>query len=236
MFSIALLGLVIIDMALLAYAAKMWLQNRSNNALLMQTVLLLLLWFDVLTVAIGGWMGDTELLRTMSRIRYVWFYLTMPLLLIAVGALARQANFAWAQPKWVMGLICVVAVALLIREVPPALMVEYQTACFADTLRHVYRVPVGQACVPGQEGMGTSGSPLAIMIIFPAVTLMGILLWVRRKWPWLGVSALAFMGGTAIPASIVGPFMTYPLDTLMTAAFVFAALKFPPKGPDLHTS
>lgn len=229
MFSIALLGLVIIDMALLAYAVRMWLQQRNNSALLMQTILLLLLWFDVLTVAIGGWTGDTELLRAMSRIRYVWFYLTMPLLLIAVGALARQANFAWAQPKWVMGLFCLIAVVLIVRDVPPALTVDYQTACFADTLRHVYRVPIGQACPGGEELVGSASSAIPIFIVFPAVTLMGILLWVRRGWPWLGVSALAFMGGSMIPSKFVGPFLTYPLDTLMTAAFVFAALRFPPK-------
>jgi hypothetical protein len=47
--------------------------------------------------------------------------------------------------------------------------------------------------------------------------------------PWLAVSAIMFMGSTAIPASIVGLFLTYPLDTLMTAAFVVTAMKFSPR-------
>ncbi len=226
MFSIALLGMVIIDIVLLGYAARMWLQQRPNNALLLQTVLLLLLWFDVLTVAVGGWIGDTPLLQTMSRIRYVWFYLTMPLLLIAVGALARQANFAWAKPKWVIGLICIVATGFIVTDVPRMLNAEFQVACYGDTLRHVARVTVGQACPGGVEGAGGWFTSFSIPIVFLSVTLVGVLLWVRRGWPWLGVSALAFMGATAIPTAITTPFLTYPLDTLMTAAFVFAAIKF----------
>jgi hypothetical protein len=223
-----LLILAVIDAALLIWSIKTWLGQRPNNALLLQVILLLLLWFDAMTVGLGSWLGDGPVLLMMSQIRYTWFYLTMPLLLIAVSALARQANFAWAKPKWVIGLICIVAVFFIVREVPTALNAEYHTACFADTLRHVFRVPVGQACVAGQEGLGAVAFSPAIPIIFLSVTLMGVLLWVRRGWPWLGVSAILFMASTAIPTSIVGPFLTYPLDTLMTAAFVFTAVRFRP--------
>jgi hypothetical protein len=98
-------------------------------------------------------------------------------------------------------------------------------------VRHVFRVAEGQACTPGTEGMGAASFSPAIPIIFLSVTLMGVLLWVRRGWPWLAVSAIVFMGSTAIPTSIVGPFLTYPLDTLMTAAFVVTAMKFSPLRP-----
>jgi hypothetical protein len=230
MFSIALLALAVLDAALLVYAARAWLADRANRALMLQTVLLLLLWFDVLTVALGGWLGDGPALQAMSRIRYTWFYLTMPLLLIGVGALARQAGFAWAKPKWVMGAICVIAAAFIITDVPRVLMAEFQVACYADTLRHVARVAPGEACPGGVEGAGGWFTSFSIPVVFLSVTLMGVLLWVRRGWPWLGVSALAFMGGTAIPTAIITPFLTYPLDTLMTAAFVFAAIRFSPKA------
>ncbi len=229
MISVLLLALAVIDAALLVWSARAWLKVRKNSALLLQVILLLLLWFDVMTVAIGGWLGDGALLQLMSRIRYTWFYLTMPLLLIAVGALARQADFAWAKPKWVIGLICVIASAFIVSDVPRMLTAEFQVACYADTLRHVGRVAIGEACRGGVEGAGGWFTSLSIPIVFLSVTLMGVLLWVRRGWPWLAISALLFMASTAIPAALVGPFLTYPLDTLMTAAFVFTALKFKPR-------
>jgi hypothetical protein len=228
MYSVLLLVLAVVDLALLVWSARAWLNERKNNALLLQVILLLLLWFDVLTVAVGGWLGDGPTLQLMSRIRYTWFYLTMPLLLIAVGALARQANFAWAKPKWVMALLCILATAFIATDVPRMLMAEFQVACYADTLRHVGRIAPGEACAGGVEGTGGWFTSFSIPVVFLSVTLMGVLLWVRRGWPWLGLSALAFMGSTAIPASLVGPFLTYPLDTLMTAAFVFTAIRFKP--------
>jgi hypothetical protein len=230
MFSLTLLALAALDAALLVYAARAWLKDRRNTALMLQTVLLLLLWFDVMTVAVGGWLGDGPALQLMSRIRYTWFYLTMPLLLIAAGALARQADFAWAKPKWVMGLICLVATVFIVTDVPRMLAAEFQVACYADTVRHVARVAPGEACAGGVEGAGGWFRSFSIPVVFLSVTLMGVLLWIRRGWPWLGVSTLAFMGGTAIPTAIITPFLTYPLDTLMTAAFVFAAIKFPPQA------
>ena len=111
---------------------------------------------------------------------------------------------------------------------PRAWVAEYHTACFADTLRYIGKVPVGQACTVGEEGLGQGAFSPAIPLIFLAVTALGLLLWVRRGWPWLAVSAILFMASTAIPTALVGPFLTYPLDTLMTAAFVVTAVKFKP--------
>ena len=228
MYSYALLLLAVIDAGLLVWSVRAWLGDRRNNALLLQTILLLLLWFDVLTVAVGSWVGAGPTLELMSRIRYTWFYLTMPLLLIGVGALARQANFAWAKPKWVIALICIAASYFIVRDVPRVLVAEFQLACFADTVRHVGTVAIGEACPGGVEGAGKWFPSLSSPIVFLSVTLMGVLWWVRRGWPWLAVSAILFMASTAIPSAIVGPFLTYPLDALMTAAFVVTAMKFKP--------
>lgn len=229
MYSYLLVILTAIDVALLVWAWRVWLRDRANLALLTQAVLLLLLWFDVLTVATGRWIGPGATLEMMSRIRFTWFYLTMPLLLIGVIALARQANFAWAKSKVVLGLAFVAAIIFIALEVPRAWMADYYTACFADTLRYVGKVPVGQACAGSVEAQGQGAFSPAIPIIFLSVTGIGVLLWVRRGWPWLAISALLFMASTAIPASRVGPFLTYPLDTLMTAAFVWAAITFKPQ-------
>lgn len=225
----ALLGLAVLDVALLIWAARHALQQPRNLALAMQAVALLLLWFDCFTVAAGAWIGAGETLEAMSRIRFVWFYLTMPLLFIGSIALLAQADFAWAKPRWLLGVAVVAALAFIAVEVPRAWSADYYTACFGDTLRYIGKVPEGQACQPGEEGLGQAAFTPVIPLVFLAVTLTGVILWVRRCWPWLAIAAIAFMAATAIPSSLVGPFLTYPLDTLMTAAFVLAALRFPPK-------
>jgi hypothetical protein len=228
--SYALLLLAVFNFALLIWAVRACRRDPANLALMLQTVLLALLWFDAGTVAVGRWLGDGEPLLTMSRIRYTWFFLTMPLLLIASAALARQAGFAVARPRFVLPLLAAVAVLFMVRDVPMAWTADYHTACFADTLRHVFKVAAGEACRPEDAGLGGGGFSPAIPLVFASVTLVGLALWLRRGWPWLGAAALLFMATTLVPASIVGPFLTYPADTLMTAAFLVTARKFPPRA------
>ncbi|MDX2223457.1 MAG: hypothetical protein SFV21_11950, partial [Rhodospirillaceae bacterium] len=158
----ALLALAVVDLALLIWAARHFARRPDNLALGLQTILLLLLWFDAGTVAVGGWLGAGPLLESLNRVRYGWFYLTMPLLLIGAVALARQAGFAWAVRRWPMIVAIALAVVFIALEVPRALTADYQTACFADTLRYVNRVPAGQACAPGDEGLGTGAFSPAI--------------------------------------------------------------------------
>ena len=226
--SYALLALAVLDVALLIWAVRRFIFRPDNVALGIQATMLLLLWFDCFTVAAGAWIGAGEALEVMSRIRFVWFYLTMPLLFIGCIALLAQADFAWAKPRWLLFFAVFAAGVFVGIEVPRAWTAEYHTACFGDTLRYIGKVPVGQACAPGQEGLGGSSFTPVIPLVFLSVTLTGVILWVRRGWPWLAVSAIAFMAAAAIPSSMVGPFLTYPLDTLMTGAFVVAALRFPP--------
>lgn len=225
----ALLVLTLIDVAALAWAANHVRRQPKNIALVTQATALLLLWFDCFTVAAGAWIGAGETLELMSRVRFTWFYLTMPLLFIGSIALLAQANFAWAKPRWLLMVAVVLAVLFIVVEVPRAVTADYYTACFGDTLRYIGKVPVGQACAPGEEGLGQAAFTPVIPLVFAAVTLTGLALWIWRSWPWLAVSALAFMASSAIPAAIVGPFLAYPLDTLMTCAFVLAALRFPPQ-------
>ena len=226
--SYALLLLALIDVWLLVWAARHVAAQPRNLALVTQATALVLLWFDCFTVAAGGWIGAGPLLETMSRVRFVWFYFTMPLLFIGSIALLAQAGFRWAQPRWLVIVATVAAVVFIAIEVPRAWTADYHTACFGETLRYIGKVPVGQACMAGEDGLGEAAFTPVIPLVFLAVMLTGLLLWIRRGWAWLGVSALAFLGATLIPTSIVGPFLTYPLDTLMTAAFVLAALHFPP--------
>lgn len=225
----ALLALAAVDVGLLIWAGRHYVRQPGNLALGIQTILLLLLWFDVGTVAVGGWLGAGPLLEGMSRVRYAWFYLTMPLLLIGAVALARQAGFAWAARRWPLIAAIALAIVFIALDVPRALTADYQTACFADTLRYVSKVPAGQACAPGEEGLGRGAFSPAIPLVFLAVAAIGVALWWRRRWPWLGAAALAFLASSLIPPRLIGPFLTYPLDTLMTAAFAAAALRFPPR-------
>ena len=226
--SYGLLALAFVDFALLVWAVRECLRAPNNTAMILQTVLLALLWFDAGTVAIGGALGAGPLLETMSRIRYTWFYLTMPLLLVGAPVLARQAGFALMQSRWPAVVLAIVGLVFALRDAPMAWTADYHTACFGETVRYVFKVPVGQACIAGEEGIGGGGFTPSIPLVFLAVTSIGLALMIRRRWPWLGLAALLFMATTAIPPQIAGPYLTYPADTLMTAAFLFAARRFPP--------
>jgi len=74
---------------------------------------LVMLPYDTAVVGLGSTIGQGDLLRQLTVPRINWYYLTMPGLLILAGGLARRAGFAWARPRWVMGLMCTLAVVLV---------------------------------------------------------------------------------------------------------------------------
>jgi hypothetical protein len=104
MYSLLMLPLVIGNICLVIWLARSWLRQR-DWVLLVTLLPMLALPYDTGVVALGSTLGEGDLLRRLSMPRLLWFYLTMPLLLLIAGGIARRADFAWAQSRgFVIGL------------------------------------------------------------------------------------------------------------------------------------
>jgi uncharacterized membrane protein (UPF0136 family) len=222
MLSIAFLVIAVIDFAILVWAVKLCLQYRTNG-LIFATIPLTLLWYDNVVIGIGGTLGQGDLLIGLNYVRFYAHYIALPMTFIALGAMAREAQFEWARKSWVMGTYCLIAVFFIVMDLVKFSGQEFYPSCFADTLRYTTRVTEFTRCTPDAALVGQGIPPI------PALTLtvfnigFGILLWIKRGWPWLVVAAVGAMAFFAVPYSKTGGIFSNTGEPIITAVIILTA-------------
>ena len=204
MLSISYIVVAVVDFAILVWAARECLRYRTNG-LIFTSLPLLLLWYDNLTIGLGSTIGEGDLLLAMNGVRFVAHYVGLPMIFIGVGALAREAGFAWAQHKWVMGLFCAVATFFIVDDLWKFYHATFYPSWFADTLRYTTHIAEYTACSPDAEiGIGKPIPPIpAITLTFVLITF-GFYLWYKIGWKWLPIGAIVAMVFFAIPYASTG--------------------------------
>lgn len=227
MYSLLMLPLVVANTLLVIWLARAWYRHR-DWLLLMTLLPAMALPYDTAIVMLGSSIGEGDLLRVLSAPRLNSLYLTAPLLMIIAGGIARRADFNWAQSTWVMGGLCALALGFIVYDAPR--IYKFPTlypACFEDTLRYVASVKPGQACTPGQAGIDVGASvPWAGLAGMLCMLIVGVLLWVRRGWPWLALGCAASFIVLSLPNTAIGPLATFFGDFLSIGPVVWTAIHF----------
>lgn len=204
-----------------------WSRNERPQALFLILFSGTLLFYDNLRIGLGRFIGEGEVLQTMTAPAFIWHWLMLPVLIIAVGIIARRAGFGWAQSKFAIGAFCLLATALIALEVPLIWQFELHPACLADTLRYTTTVKEVQLCGPDDVPISGVGSPIAPIVTCLVALSVGIALWVRARWPWMALAALAMLlaagvGGRSYYALPIANFG----EILFTLGLVLTALRF----------
>lgn len=189
MLSYIFLAYAVVHLALWFWGWKLWAETGRPVSLLLVLVGGTLLFYDNFRIGIGRFIGPGDTLYALSVPAFAWHWSMLPLLVIAAGSVARQADLAWARNKVVMGAFCVVAVALSALDIPKIFDMELRVACLADTVRYTTNVTAAQLCSPGDETFQGGGAALVAIITNVIVLAVGIALWARRKWPWLALGS-----------------------------------------------
>ena len=113
MYSLAFMVIALVDFAVLVWAARLCLQYRTNG-LIFASLPLTLLWYDNFVIGIGGSLGEGELLKGLNTVRFLAHYIALPMTFIALGAMAREAEFRWARSKLAMGAFCTLATGFIV--------------------------------------------------------------------------------------------------------------------------
>ena len=204
MLSLSYIAVAVLDFAILVWAARMCLRYRTNG-LIFTSLPLLLLWFDNFTVGVGSTVGEGDLLLAMNGVRFVAHYVSLPMIFIGIGALAREAGFGWAQSKWVMGIFCIVATFFIIDDLWRFSQATFYPSCFADTLRYTTHIAEYTACSPAaQIGSGKPIPPIPAITLTFTLIGFGCYVWYRIGWKWLPIGAIVAMGFFAVPYSSTG--------------------------------
>lgn len=212
MLSFIFLVYAIVHVGLLAWGWRQWSPAGRPVALTMMLFANTLLWYDNFRIGIGRFVGEGDLLYSLSVPAFFWHWTMVPLFVIVAGSIARMAGLEWARRRLVMGLFCLVAVGLFAKDLPytiglllgevgPISAVELRPACIADTLRYSTKVSVGQLCGPAAVTFANGPSPLPAIVMNVIMVGVGIALWRRHRWKWLAVGpGLMFIAAGGAPA------------------------------------
>ncbi|MCE7902669.1 MAG: hypothetical protein DYH20_08450 [Gammaproteobacteria bacterium PRO9] len=165
MLSYVFLAYAVIHLTIWLWGWKLWAAHGRPVALLLVLVSGTLLFYDNFRIGIGRFLGEGGLLYNLSVPAFAWHWSMLPLLVIAAGSIARLA------------------------DIPGIFSMELHPACLADTLRYSTSVRADQVCPGGTTIPGGADAAFVAIITNVIVLVVGIVLWVQRRWPWMAVGA-----------------------------------------------
>lgn len=221
--SIGFLLIAVVDFAVLVWA--LWLYRRyPSTAQWLATVPLGLLWYDNLVIGLGSSIGEGRLLIAMNTVRFLAHYLFLPFSIIAIGSMAKQAGFRWAQPKLVMGAFCALATYFIGHDLWLFYQADFYPSCFADTLRYTTHIKEYTACGPDAViGAGQQIPPVPAITLSNMMIVFGAYLWWKVGYRWLFLVSVAVLGLFAIPYSSTGGIFGNTGEPIITSALLLAA-------------
>ena len=189
-----------------------------------------LLWFDSFATAIGQYIGEGSLLLNMTYVRYAAHWLTLPLLFIVAGMILKEADFKFAQSKYVMGFFVFLAVFFIVYDFRYMFILDFYPVCYAETFRYATQVPIGQECSPGMAGLGTKVLPIAPILLTLILFVSGIAIWIKHKWPWLAAGCFVML--MAAQPTPIGPILSNAGEPVFIFCLMLAAIKFGSKSKE----
>jgi len=230
MLSAGYLVIAVIDIGVLLWALQLY-KRYPSTALMLATVPLYLMWFDNLTIGLGSTLGEGSLLLGMNTVRFLAHYICLPFTIIAIGSMARQAGFNWAQPKIVMSAFCVLAVYFMVDDLWLFYNATFYHSCFADTLRYTTYIAEYTVCSPDDVvGIGQKIPPTPAITLSNMLIAFGAYLWWKIGYKWLFLGALGATAFFAVPfnstGGIVGNFGEPVISVVILAAAVHITKRF----------
>ncbi|MEH2339329.1 hypothetical protein [Nostoc sp.] len=182
-------SLALLEWVLISWAIRLW-QQSTSLAMIVLPIVLVSISYDNLILSIGSLIGEGELLKTFSMLRFLLHYLVVPLFIVIGVELAHRAGASWAN-RVVRVLSWLIALGLTAIDVATHYLgLELVSIEFAGILRyHVANL---------------SGPPIITIVVNLFVLLIGIGIWFRLKWPWLFLGTLVSLVGNALPSLAVG--------------------------------
>ena len=218
--------------SLAALACLVWsvriLRAGWDFAVFLIALPLSLLWYDSFLIATGRFIGEGEVLLALSWPRYIAHAVFLPAWIAAAGLIARRADLSWAQPVFVTAIFFLLALGGFGLGVLELLSMELYPVCLNGTLRYVTYVSEGQACEAATAGLGHApqGPPIVPVVATILFLIIGIMLWISQKWPWLALGSIVMFAMAGMPQSIAGPLLANMAEPLIAAAALLTARRF----------
>jgi hypothetical protein len=181
----------IAELFLIGWSIRLWLQSKSV-AMIVLPIILVSMSYDNFLLAAGAWIGEGELLQSLSQIRFLAHHLIIPLLIVVGVELAHRTKAAWAN-NLIRSLAWIISLSLGVGDVFNRYIgAELEPVYFGGVLRYTAS-PI-------------KGLPIIAIAVTLFLLLIGVGIWIRSesRWLWLFVGTLVALVGNGLPPSQVG--------------------------------
>lgn len=190
---------------------RVWRLRKNNQSMVAGVLILQLVifcWaFDALILSLGRFSGEGDLLMQMSLARLGLRNLFVPLLLMTGFEFSARAEVPGFQNKIFRSVIWLIALALVVFTG----LVEWQ---LRDDL--FFREVMGVVLYDHAYGF----PPFLSMLVFIVLTLMGVLLWRKIKWVWVGVGSLIALGASLFPLLTFSPLLVAMAQVILGSCLI----------------
>jgi uncharacterized membrane protein len=151
-------------------------RGRSPYTLIPLLVVIALV-LDNFIIAIGRFIGEGELLKSLNSIRFITHALFTSWMLMFVWDVARRVGLPWAENRIVRMLFWAASIGLTaLGAYMDIFRLKLAPRAEADTLRYVNE--------------GFHGPPIPAIVVILVMTVVGLLIWRKTKSPWVFLGAL----------------------------------------------
>jgi len=196
------------QITLLVWGIRLWRRSRKITLFLILLPIVGLI-YDNAVIALGRFVGESDLLQILNQGRYLLHVIITPMLIAASVALADQAGVGWAKKRISHALFGLLTLALIVFGLIEFARFAYAPEWFGNTLRYVETA--------------VSGPPIPSIITIIVIMIIGIFIWRKISWPWLFAGGLIMFIGSAIPPSIVGPIVGSGAEVILLASLLATA-------------
>jgi hypothetical protein len=197
MYSLLVLLLAGVSLAMALWTFLQWQLSRSAMILFVLLPLAALP-IELLAAGLGLWTGASESASGLGTLALKLGLITLPLSLFALATLCRRVGFAWAKIDWGHGSVCILAVLMLIYQLPGML----------------------------KFGVQPTAIPVVAWLVFAMFLACGVGLWRAQRWPWLLAGMLPGTLLLLVPVSLVGPPLLYLGKVLVFASMAVTMVHF----------
>jgi len=184
----------IIQMVLTTVMIRQFLRSRSLYLIIPILVFGALI-VDNFVVGLGAFIGEGETLKFLNAIRFYTHALFTSWMIIFSFGILRRIGIGWAQSKLLHSLVCIFAAFVTALGV------------YMDIVKLVL-VPKAENGTLRYVNDGFHGPPVPAIIAIIFLMAVGIIVWIKRKSPWvfLGSLAMFICAPLGIRFPVVGQF------------------------------
>lgn len=180
--------------------------------------------YDNAIIAIGKFVGEGELLRTLSLPRF-WFHAWFTPLLVIVGwAIMHLSRIR----GWHAG-----SLSFILAWLVTAGLIVYQSILVALDEVSALKA-VSEYGVLRYTPVKESGAPIMVIIVAGILLLLGLALAIKRKWPWLLIGVAILFIGRSIPIPVESSALTNVFELILIIAMLAGIGRFNKARTNAH--